>query len=141
MKTLRLLAEEMPELSLVDEDYGQLETQEDTYPVTFPCVLIGNIEADWDEIGMGAQKGVARMSVRLAVDCYDDTHYGSGTEDKVAERLQMAGRLYAALQCFRPLDDMGPMFRTKSRYYSIPGGIKVYEYVFEFELHDDTACR
>lgn len=30
----------MPELSLVDEDYGQLNTAEDIYPVTFPAVLI-----------------------------------------------------------------------------------------------------
>ena len=32
------------ELSLIDEDYGQLEmgAEEDQYPVTFPCVLIGN---------------------------------------------------------------------------------------------------
>mgnify|MGYP003390433966 CR=1 FL=1 len=84
IKILQLITEEMPELSLVDEDYGQLETEEDTYPVTFPCVLIGNVEADWNDIGMGTQKGVVKMSARLAIDCYDDTHYGSGTEDKVA---------------------------------------------------------
>lgn len=35
IKILQLITEEMPELSLVDEDYGQLETEEDTYPVTF----------------------------------------------------------------------------------------------------------
>ena len=36
------IAQEMPELSLIDEDYGQLEmgAEEDHYPVTFPCVLI-----------------------------------------------------------------------------------------------------
>ena len=129
IKILQLITEEMPELSLVDEDYGQLETEEDTYPVTFPCVLIG----------MGTQKGVVKMSARLAIDCYDDTHYGSGTEDKVAERLQMANKLYTSLQCFRPLSDMGPMYRTKTRFYAMPGGIKVYEYIFEFEVNDDSA--
>ena len=38
------IAQEMPELSLIDEDYGQLEmgAEEDQYPVTSPCVLIGN---------------------------------------------------------------------------------------------------
>ncbi len=38
----------MPELSCIDEDYGQLEAgaEEDHYPVTFPCVLIGNTESD-----------------------------------------------------------------------------------------------
>lgn len=37
------IAQKMPELSYIDEDYGQLETgaEEEHYPVTFPCVLIG----------------------------------------------------------------------------------------------------
>ena len=46
------IKEQMPSLSLVDEDYGQLEAidKEDmqTYPVTFPCVLI-----DMPEVTMG----------------------------------------------------------------------------------------
>ena len=131
----------MSGLSLVDEDYGQLEAgmEEDSYPVTFPCVLIGNLEADWSNVGMGVQKGQVSFSVRLAVDCYDDTHYGSGTESKVAERLQMANSLYTALQCFRPFGYMSPMIRTKSRFYAVSGGIKVYEYIFSFTVHDESA--
>ena len=48
----------MPELSCIDEDYGQLEAgaEEDHYPVTFPCVLIGNTESDWNDLGYGVQK-------------------------------------------------------------------------------------
>ena len=34
LSIMQHIAAAMPELSLVDEDYGQLETQEDTYPVT-----------------------------------------------------------------------------------------------------------
>ncbi len=49
----------MPSLSLVDEDYGQLEAIDkedmDTYPVTFPCVLI-----------LAHRKIAAN---RLAIDC------------------------------------------------------------------------
>ena len=86
---LNLINREMPELSLVDEDYGQLETEEDTYPVIFPCALIGNMEADWEDIGLGAQKGIVTFTARLAIDCYNDTHIGSGTTEKVAERLRL----------------------------------------------------
>lgn len=138
---IELITNKMPGLSLVDEDYGQLEAgmEEDSYPVTFPCVLIGNLEADWSNVGMGVQKGQVSFSVRLAVDCYDDTHYGSGTESKVAERLQMANSLYTALQCFRPFGYMSPMIRTKSRFYAVSGGIKVYEYIFSFTVHDESA--
>lgn len=138
---LELISREMPELSLVDEDYGQLETDEDTYPVTFPCALVGNMEAEWDDIGMGTQKGIVTLTARLAIDCYDDTHIGSITTEKAAERLHMANRLYAVLQDSLHSQEMGPMYRTKSRCYSLPGMIKVYEYVFQFELHDDSAAE
>lgn len=133
------IAEAMPELSLIDEDYGQLETGEDTYPVTFPCVLVGNLEADWKEIGLGAQEGTVYFSARLAIDCYHDTHHGSETEEAVAGRLSMANKLYTALQGFCPLRNMNPVERTKTRFYALPGGIKVYEHIFAFEVHDESA--
>lgn len=134
---------QLPELSLVDEDYGQLEAgiEEESYPVTFPCALVGNLEANWTNVGIGVQKGQVDFSVRLAIDCYDDTHYGSGTEDKVADRLQMANRLYTAMQCLRPFHYISPINRTKSRFYALSGGIKVYEYIFSFTIHDDSARK
>ena len=138
---LKLISSKMPELSLIDEDYGQLETDDDTYPVTFPCALVGNMEADWNDIGLGAQKGIVNFTARLAIDCYDDTHIGSGTADLVARRLKMANKLYTTLQDSQHHPDMGPIYRTKSRCYSLPGMIKVYEYVFQFEVHDETACK
>lgn len=50
---MQRIAAAMPQLALVDEDYGQLEAgaAEDHYPITFPCVLIGNAEATWDNLG------------------------------------------------------------------------------------------
>ena len=36
---MKRIEEAMPEVR-IDEDYGQLESQEDQYPVVFPCVLI-----------------------------------------------------------------------------------------------------
>lgn len=85
LQIMEAIKAEMPEISLIDEDYGQLETDDDTYPVTYPCVLIGGMEGDWTDVGLGAQKGQISLSVRLAVDCFADTHYGSGTESQVAD--------------------------------------------------------
>ena len=84
------IAQEMPELSLIDEDYGQLEmgAEEDQYPVTFPCVLIGNTSSDWNDLGYGVQKSESMLIVRLAIDCYDDTSYASGTYEMcIRDRL------------------------------------------------------
>lgn len=137
------IAEMMPELSYIDEDYGQLELTEDqdSYPVTFPCVLIGNTESDWNDLGYGVQKSESFITVRLAIDCYDDTHYGSGTYDKVRERLLKAKELYKALQEFQCTEEATSLVRVKSRDYSLPGNIKVYETMFSFTLHDEAAMQ
>lgn len=143
IKLLERIQEEMPELSYIDEDCGQLEAlneeNEDYYPVTFPCVLVGGEEADWEDVGMGAQTGHVQLAVRLAVDCYHDTHVGSGTTDRIRERMAMANRLYRALQGYSLCPNMDGMARVKSRNYTLPGGVKVYEYVFSFDYHDESA--
>ncbi|MFQ9847635.1 MAG: hypothetical protein ACLRXC_12465 [[Clostridium] leptum] len=105
------IAEKMPELSYIDEDYGQLEAgaEEDHYPVTFPCVLVGNAESDWNDLGYGVQKSESLITIRLAIDCYDDTHYTSGTYDKVRERQLKAKELYKALQEFQCTEETSPL--------------------------------
>lgn len=137
------IAEKIPELSYIDEDYGQLEAgaEEDHYPVTFPCVLVGNAESDWNDLGYGVQKSESLITIRLAIDCYDDTHYTSGTYNKVRERQLKAKELYKALQEFQCTEETSPLVRVKSRDYSLPGNIKVYETVYSFTLHDESAMQ
>jgi hypothetical protein len=139
---LNRIREHAPCLSLVDEDAGQLEALqngEDTYPVTFPCVLVGNTDVNWTEIGLGVQKGETQLTVRLAIDCYDDTHIGSGTTDKIRERQQLSTEIYKSIQGFRINRNMSAMARVKSRDYTLPGNVKVYEKVFKFWYHDESA--
>lgn len=140
LKIMQHIAAAMPELTLVDEYYGQLETQDDTYPVTFPCVLVGDMTGDWKDLGYsGAQEGTVTLTVRLAIDCYDDTHIGSAQEDAITERQQMARKLYKTLQMQRFVKDMGPLSRIKSQDYTIAHGIKVHEQIYQFEYHDMSA--
>lgn len=137
------IAREMPELSLIDEDYGQLEmgAEEDHYPVTFPCVLIGNTDSNWNDLGYGAQNSESLITVRLAIDCYDDTSYASGTYDKARGRQQMANKLYKVLQCLKCSENASPLVREKSRDYALPGCIKVFETTYSFTLHDESAME
>lgn len=127
----RHIAASMPALSLVDEDYGQLQTDEDTYPVTFPCVLIDIRQTEWESPSQKAQRGKCTMVIKLALDCYEDTHYGSGTEGQAAERQRMATELNGLLHLRRPEGAAGPLIRRRSQNYSLPGGIKVYEQTYE----------
>lgn len=136
---MELIKQNLPELSYIDEYFGQLETDDDTNPVTFPCVLIENPEVDWGDIAQGVQTGSVVMTFRLAIDCYDDTHYGSGTEDRLQERYKLNNRLYCTLQDLSVSDNMDSMSRIKSRDYVIGGGIKVYETTYKFDFHDESA--
>jgi hypothetical protein len=140
---LNRIQEKVAGLSLIDEDTGQIDLldseQQDTYPVTFPCVLVGNTDINWTDIGLGVQKGDVQMTVKLAIDCYDDTHIGSGTTEKIRERQQLSTEVYKALQGFRLNRYMAPMVRVKSRDYTLPGNVKVYEKIFKFYYHDESA--
>lgn len=140
LSLLRHIAYNFPQLSLVAEDCGQLETQEDNYPVTFPCVLVGNTDIDWsdlDEQG-SSQRGTATITVRLAIDCYDDVHIGSTQEASIAERYRLATELHNSLQGleFDDLPDIYPLSRKRSRDYTLPGNIKIYESLYTFLISD-----
>jgi hypothetical protein len=129
----------MPELRTVDEDYGQLEALDnedtDTYPIVFPAVLINTPDTDWSCLQGKNQKGEAQLTIRLCMDCYDDTHSGSGTLDKILERQEKVQALHELLQCFRPLDD-GELIRTRSKFYTWNHGIKIYELYYTLAVQD-----
>lgn len=135
----------MPELQLVDEDYGQIETPpSDQYPVVFPCVLLSSISADWDSLTAAptpVQIGTAEITVRLAIDCYDDTHAGSGTTDRIAERARMNRRLVSLLHGYRPAEAVSAMRRIRSTATTTQYNWKIYETTFQWKTKDNTATR
>lgn len=132
------IAEGMPELTLVDEDYGQLQTEEETYPVTFPCALINLPGIDWQTITDNYQRGTVTIVTKLCMDCYDDTYYASGTAYKAAERIVQFKKLHDIVRLLEP-DNATPLERTSSRWYSLPGGIKVYESTYECIVEDEPT--
>ena len=125
----------MPELMVVDEDYGQLEVIDDEgkqmYPLTYPAVLIDLEKVDWSDISGSSQLGEARIKARLIIDCYEDTHIGSDTELFIRQREELRGRLHRLLQGFRPSGEAGSgLKREESRFYTFNHGIKVYQEVY-----------
>lgn len=136
------IAEKMSDtVSLIDEDYGQLEALingEDQYPVTFPCVLISIPETIWENLKGNLQHGKTTVTVRLAFDCYDDTHYGSTQEQHAAERMHLAARLNRALHGWRFDGCATVLVRRASRQFSLPGGIKVYEMEYTTTEADES---
>lgn len=138
------IANNMDGLSLVDEDYGQLENIDndsvDMYPITFPAVLIETPETEWSDIAELAQKGTCSVRVRLIIDCYDDTHATSPTTHRIQQRNEMRHKLHSLLQGFRPNGD-GALMRTKSRFFTYNHGIKVYETTYTITVSEHTAME
>ena len=134
----------MPELSTIDEDYGQLESidneDEDGYPLTYPAVLITSPEIQWSDVAEHNQKGTVTLTVRLILDCYDDTHAGAGGLAAAKERRDLNRKLNLALQGYRPLDD-GPLVRISSRHSTYRYGIKVYETTYTMTITDSVPER
>ncbi len=127
----------MPDLEVVDEDYGQLEAlaQENTdqYPLTFPAVLIDAPTTAWSNIGGLNQKGTATVRVRLIIDCYDDTHGTSGTTYLIAKREAKRRELHKLLQGYK-IGEESALIRTESRFYTATHGIKVYESTYNLTV-------
>lgn len=73
--------------------------------------------------------------MRLVIDCYDDTHYGSGTMEAMLDRAERVKELHRCLQGYRP-DEDGELIREKSRFYTWSHGIKVYEMLYSVALTD-----
>ena len=64
---MKRIEEAMPEVR-IDEDYGQLESQEDQYPVVFPCVLVGMGDTEWLPMANrpGIQQGKTSVTLKLS---------------------------------------------------------------------------
>ena len=124
---------------LVDEDYGQLEAIAqglDQYPVTFPCVLISDIVTNFGELTEPVQRGKMLFTIRLAFDCYEDTHYGSGQEQAIEDRMKANRALTSLINGQRIANCPGKVHRVQFRSYSMPHGVKVYETAYECSIND-----
>lgn len=134
----------MPQLSLVDEDYGQLDAiddeNKDMYPLTYPAVLIDASSCQWNNLSELKQEGECTVVVKLIIDCYDDTHRNSKTIDRIMQREELRKALHNTLQGFRPNND-GALIRTSSRYTTINHGIKLYESTYTCRVSEATLQK
>ncbi|WP_443730712.1 hypothetical protein [Segatella buccae] len=138
------IAGELPWARTVDEDYGQLEALDDEnvdmYPLTFPAILIDLPGTEWSDAGDLSQRGVCEVRVRLAIDCYDDTHAGSQTAERIMQREEKRKALHALLQGYR-VSSEGALIRTRSKFFTFNHGIKVYEATYTCATSETTRER
>ena len=138
------LARELPWVPTIDEDYGQLEALDDEninmYPLTFPAILIDLPGTEWSDAGDWTQRGTCEVRVRLILDCYDDTHAGSQTTERIMQREEKRKALHTLLQGYR-VSEEGALIRTRSKFFTFNHGIKVYEETYTCAVSEATRER
>lgn len=124
LKIIKTLGAEVPELSYIDEDYGQLEMLDevgrDSYPLTFPALLVDCASVSWSNIEGYSQKGTATVRVRLLMDCYDDTHFGSGGQiEDIRNRAELVRKVHEVLEGMGATDTATGLVRTESDFRTL----------------------
>lgn len=128
----------MPELTLIDEDCGQLDTQ-GNYPVGFPCALINAATTNWEHYREG-MRGTSTLVVKLAIDC-TAAPYASGTADSVHARQELADRMVRLLNKHNMSTAFSPLQLQKTRFFSLAGQKKVYECTFGVKVSDSLFAE
>lgn len=127
-------------LSMVDEEYGQVDIIDDgsreTYPVTFPAVFVDFQGVQWESLGRRMQKGTATVAVNVYVDCYDDTHAYSTTIGKASERMALVRSVTELLQGWEPDGASGQLIRTGAAASTGNHGIKLYQTTFTVPVYE-----
>lgn len=92
------LASEVPELLFIDLDTQQVERQDDSYSVQFPCVLI-NFNAAWK--GSDVQTGTVNIQFRVYFQITEDTHHNSPNKSDAFLHLELMNKIHSKLQNFK----------------------------------------
>ena len=92
----------------------------------------------WETITDEYQRGTFTITIKLCLDCYDDTHYTSGVADKASKRIAMFKELHSVIRQIEPANAT-TLERISSRWYSLPGIIKVYESTYECIVDEEPA--
>lgn len=137
------LRKAVPELDHIDEDTGQLyPVQYDdrySYPILFPCCLIDATTVDFSaEKFPDLQRGTVTVTVKVAFQCDEDTHYESSNSfAQMERRLAVNRKVVCALHGYCLGDDVSDMRRVQSRAYPLAGRVKVYESTFNVKISEE----
>lgn len=127
-------------LSYIDEEYGQVDMLDDesrdSYPVTFPAVTVDLRGASWKDLSTKMQQADAEIAVNVYIDCYDDTHYGSGTIAKVTDRMALVRKVTEAVQGWHPSNCSRSLTRVSSTAETNNHGIKRYQITFSASAYE-----
>jgi hypothetical protein len=136
------IAEIIPDIGLIDMDYGQLESKERP-AVAFPCVLVDFQNWQFEDLSNLVQTASGIIIVKLATDPYSGTdNITPDTYKQDALNIfELEYDLYKGLHGWNPGGNTGPLGRSYINTDNRRQGMKVRALSFSLSFQDYSAKR
>ena len=128
------LEKEVPEITWIDEDEGQLSTQPGTRPaVDFPCCLIDISYPDCQDTNETEQLINAIITLRIGFQPFGETNNKAPepVRRRALERLSIIDKVQEAMQGWTAEDIISPVSRKSAQSNLTPNKIKVFTIVYK----------
>ena len=139
------IQQSVPEILLVEQDFGQLANYNTMPSISWPCVLIDFTPLDYSNESLFVQWGDVTVRLRLA---YPPVTPPDSVSDKALALYEIEGKLFKALQGWQPTDEEGnaigePLMRAQTST-EVPNeydvrGIRVRIISFATAFEDSSA--
>lgn len=130
------------EVRWIDQDFGQLEEFDLRPEVSFPCVLVDFVDAEFEELSQLSQTGEVLISFRLGFAPFSSANNLSPTNVKIKalEYYNLEQKLYETIQGFTT-DFTTPLIRKKATSEKRQDALRVRVLTFSTSYQDDSAIK
>lgn len=135
----------VPEILLVEQDWGQIVDYNTIPSIQWPCLLIDFTPSDYTNESQYVQMSDVTVQLRLA---YPPVTPPDSVSEKALELYELEAKLFKALQGWQPTDENGnaigePLMRLQAST-EVPidddvRGIRVRNILFTTAFEDDSA--
>lgn len=132
------IAEQVPDISYIAEDWGQLDFYQNHPPVQWPCLLYDIAEFNYEDMGERIQDGEGTISIRLAdYNAVNMSALAQGNSPALSMFRHLTNA-YKALQGLQGETFTG-LRRIKLTRVRREDGIREYEMIFKTTFVDTAA--
>lgn len=128
------LEKEVPELRWIDEDEGQLNTQQGARPpVDYPCCLIDINYPNCQDITETEQIVTCSITLKIAFQPIGETNNKAPQyiRNRALERLSIVEKVHTALQGWSANGKISPVSRRSARPSALANRVKLYTVVYD----------
>jgi hypothetical protein len=137
------LADTVPALRYIDEDWGQLDLYAPDIPAKFPCALIEVSQVAWKNQGKHVQDGNAHITIKIADMQLSRSNIKATAVQRERNKsvFELLETVHKQLHGWTARQANGPLTRLYTKRVKRDDGIRQFEIIYEVQLVDDSAKK